>query len=250
MDVGIIGLDCATEYAKVGAALGEWRDGSASLHEVRLCGKTSPVQVVNAWLDRVRKPVLLALDAPLGWPVPFSRALSQHLAGEELAVDADQMFRRTTDRSIHAVVGRTPLDVGADRIARTAHAALKFLGELRRTLASSVPLAWSPQALPGISAIEVYPAATLTAHSIRSASYKKPESIEERKEIIDALGSRLTLPSDVALLEANADALDAVVCLLAAKDFLEARSIPPTDLRLSEKEGWIWCRPIGERGEA
>jgi hypothetical protein len=44
------------------------------------------------------------------------------------------MFRRMTDRAIHKNVGRTPLDVGADWIARTAHAALRFLAELRRAL--------------------------------------------------------------------------------------------------------------------
>ena len=150
------------------------------------------------------------------------------------------MFRRGTDRFVQKAARKTPLDVGADRIARTAHAALKFLGELRRILNSRVPLAWSPRKLPDVSAIEVYPAATLFARGIRSVGYKKPQNVAVRKEIIEALRAHLSLPTDVATLEGNADALDAVVCLLAAKDFLETRAMPPPDRGSAVREGWIW----------
>ena len=152
------------------------------------------------------------------------------------------MFRRMTDRAIHKNVGKTPLDVGADRIARTAHAALRFLGELRKALSCPVPLAWSANTLEGIAAIEVYPAATLSAHGIRSTGYKKPEHVAERREILDALRTHLALPDNIGLLEEDADALDAVVCLLAAKDFIEGQSVSPHDAQRAEQEGWIWSR--------
>lgn len=38
-----------------------------------------------------------------------------------------------------------------------------------------------------------------------------------------------------------ADALDAVVCLLAAKYLLEGRAVGPADQALAEGEGWIWA---------
>src|SRR5882724_5685012 len=162
-EVTMIGLDCATDDANVGAALGKWRDGALSVQRVTLCDRLAPAAVVEDWLGKADEPVLLALDAPLGWPAPLAQTLVRHRAGDELSAGADQMFRRMTDRAIHKNVGKTPLDVGADRIARTAHAALRVLGELRRALSRPVPLAWSAHALGGITAIEVYPAATLSA---------------------------------------------------------------------------------------
>jgi hypothetical protein len=36
--------------------------------------------------------------------------------------------------------------------------------------------------------------------------------------------------------------LDAVVCLVAARDFLRNEAMPPTDRAPAEAEGWIWCR--------
>lgn len=43
-------------------------------------------------------------------------------------------------------------------------------------------------------------------------------------------------------MEKSADALDAVVCLLAARDFLVGEAMPPVDRNLAEIEGWIWTR--------
>ena len=148
-EVTMIGLDCATDDAKVGAALGKWRDGALSVQRVTLCDRLAPAVVVRGWLGKADEPVLLALDAPLGWRAPLAQTLVRHRAGDELSAGADQMFRRMTDRAIHKNVGKTPLDVGADRIARTAHAALRVLGELRRALSRPVPLAGSAHALGG-----------------------------------------------------------------------------------------------------
>ena len=64
----------------------------------------------------------------------------------------------------------------------------------------------------------------------------------ERREIIAALRHQLVLPSDVTVLEQNADALDAAVCLLCAKDFLLGQTSPPADVALAAVEGWIWTR--------
>src|SRR3989442_1019336 len=138
--VTMIGLDCATDDANVGAALGSWREGSLSVEHVTLCDKVTPAEVIAGWFREADEPVLLALDAPLGWPAPLAQTLVRHRAGGELSAGADQMFRRMTDRAVHENVGKTPLDVGADRIARTAHAALRFLGELREAISRPVPL--------------------------------------------------------------------------------------------------------------
>ena len=44
------------------------------------------------------------------------------------------------DRFIQQRTGKTPLDVGADRIACTAHAAFRIIGELRKKTGVAVPL--------------------------------------------------------------------------------------------------------------
>ena len=59
----------------------------------------------------------------------------------------------------------------------------------------------------------------------------------ERREILDALRTRLSLPDDIGLLEGDADALDAVVCLLAAKDFVEKQAVRHDALTPSRRAG-------------
>lgn len=79
--------------------------------------------------------------------------------------------------------------------------------------------------------------------------YKKPTQREERREIIGELRKRAAIGRGLAEMEDSADALDAVVCLLAATDFLAGHAAPPEDLELALREGWIWARTrlSGER---
>ena len=227
-EVAIVGVDCAAQDPNVGLAFGVWRSDEVQLQEVRERGDKVPAEVTIAqWLKSWRGPALLALDAPLGWPAPLGQALASHKAGEELPGEPDALFRRATDRVIKQAVGKTPLDVGADRIARTAHAALELLTKLRESLGAPIPLVWSCNSIDRFGAIEVYPAAALMAHGCRSSGYKKAADVAERREIIEFLGKSIKMPTDVSHLESNADALDAVVCLLAAQDFLEGRAVPP-----------------------
>ena len=106
-----------------------------------------------------------------------------------------------------------------------------------------IPLAWSPELCPRASAIEVYPAATLIAHSLRASGYKDSDRKTERTEMVSELGSRMEIRAQhVQLAEANADLLDALVCVLAGDDFLV-----PQDMTKAEKEGWIWFRQPDSR---
>jgi predicted nuclease with RNAse H fold len=159
-------------------------------------------------------------------------------------VPPNEMFRRWTDYVVKKEIKRQPLDVGADRIARTALAALRLLQELRVSTGSSIPLAWNQALKEAVSAIEVYPAATLSAYGIVAQGYKEREQDEQRKVILKGLGKHVVLPDDVTPAESNADILDAVVCVLAAADFLRGETIQPTNRELAEKEGWIWVRSL------
>jgi predicted RNase H-like nuclease len=98
MEVTIIGVDCATNPTRVGLALGAWRNETASILEVKAgCHKEPIAKTIAGWISD-RTPTLVAMDAPLGWPVPMGQVLVQHAAGEGLGVDAHDLSRRRTDR--------------------------------------------------------------------------------------------------------------------------------------------------------
>ncbi len=236
---GIIGVDVATKDAKTGLALAT-ADG-VRLREVRIPGRGQPVRsILEEWLTGSGGAVLIAIDAPLGWPVPLAASLKSHAAGEALKKPADDLFRRATDKFIKREVKKKPLEVGAALIARTAHAALRLLGDLRTQLRAAIPLVWDPADVTEHAVIEVYPAATLKAHGIRDTRYKK-KNREHRLEIVEALRKKIDIPAGVAKeLSGNPDLLDAAVCVLAARDFVTGRAMPPPDRRLAEREGWIW----------
>ena len=243
MKVVVIGIDCATQDVNTGVALADYNDGAVVLREVAVGSRRqTAAAIISEWLCGHEGPRLLALDAPLGWPVPLASALADHRAGIRIEAAPNALFQRATDHFVHREFGKRPLDVGADRIARTAHAALRLLGELSDRLGASIPLLWR---LPfnGVGAIEVYPAATLIAHRFRSEGYKKPEQADARQEILSSISQRIEIACDDRLLKADADALDATVCVLAAADFLNGLAVPPSDRALAEREGWIWVAP-------
>lgn len=123
--------------------------------------------------------------------------------------------------------------MGANLIARTAHAALEFLGQLRSETKLTIPLAWDPVNVTETSAIEVYPRATLEAMGIK---YKWWLSAIRKVGCLAMQVAEENLVSE--------HSIDAVVCVLAAVDFLIGRCPAPTrrEMELAEKEGWIWVR--------
>lgn len=239
--MNIIGIDCATQDKNVGVACGRLADSRVEVSNVFVGDHAGSV------LDHLVKscvrgePTLLAIDAPLGWPAALGPALTGHTAGSHIPIAANSLFRRRTDACIKEKLGRQSLDVGADRIARTAHSALKILNELAERLLTRIPLAWAPH-IAGVAAIEVYPAATLAAYSIAARSYKKPAEESARQAILDELQKLVTIQCTNDKLLQNADALDASVCVLAGADFFRGKAHPPDDYELAAKEGWIWSR--------
>ena len=128
MSVQVIGVDCATQPEKVGLARGIAGDNKVRVLQARIAGRHTKVEDVLAeWIRAHDGPTLLALDAPLGWPIGMRKALATHEAGTELVVDAEPMFRRATDLAIEGELGKRSLDVGANLIARTAHSAVDLL---------------------------------------------------------------------------------------------------------------------------
>ncbi|MFO7904511.1 MAG: DUF429 domain-containing protein [Pirellulaceae bacterium] len=232
----VIGIDCATQPNKVGLALGTFVEGNIEVRDVRR-GGADMVDAIAGWTDS--RPALLALDAPLGWPAQLGPALSTHEAGRP--VPADPLFERQTDRVVHERIGRKPLDVGADRIARTARAALDLIRSLEQRFDIQIPIAWEPS-IEGIQAIEVYPAGTLKAHGFIHSGYKRKHQEAERAAMLEELSGELWFSRGIGQEAMSDDELDAVACLLAARDFLSGNAIPPDNAEVARKEGWIWVR--------
>jgi hypothetical protein len=103
-------------------------------------------------------PALIALDTPLGWPIKLGQELGK--AGKPIEIERNKVSCRLTDCVVGERIKKQPLDVGADRIARTAHAALELLGKLREHTKQAIPLAWCPNLGNSAWAIKVYLAAT------------------------------------------------------------------------------------------
>jgi len=238
--VTLVGIDCATRKEKVGLACGHYDQGQVSITEVAIgTALASVAETVAGWI-RSAASCLLALDAPLGWPAALGSTLAHHRAGDPIHIPRDKMFRRLTDRVVERELEKRPLDVGADRIAHTAHAALYLLDELRYAAGRPIGLAWQLPLDAGIHALEVYPAATLLAHGMQAAGYKGARGTATRQEILRTLGELLALPDDTDLLVQHDHALDAVLCVLAGADFLRDEVVRPEDMPTAQQEGWIW----------
>jgi predicted nuclease with RNAse H fold len=216
----IIGLDWATKDARRGIAI---LDVDSNVCEVALVRQCSTREKA---LDLVLKsmefdgPILIAIDAPLGWPVPLVEGLAGHRAGNGVAFPPGEMFSRATDRFVRRMTNKLPLEVGANLIARVAHSAVNFLADLRTSSGCEIALVWDSEQLPRCGAIEVYPAVTRLAHGSATAW---------QALAVDAHTDGL-----------KADANDALWCAVAGRHFLRGECHAPEDRSAAEREGWIW----------
>lgn len=265
--VQIIGIDCAAQPGDFGLARARVRAGRLEILKATK-GEGADncfddlAKKVQDWIcgDDLPDPpgrTLLALDAPLGWPLHLTRTLHDHRAGAPLpgpsAAGSEgfenrghSLFRRHTDRFLteQLPLTRAPQDIGASWIARLARSALELLGRLGPGDAeqSPVPLVWDPLRLKRLGAIEVYPRLTLR-HLKRSIDkdelpYKGTESRHagHRRTIVDdLLAPRLTLATDDLRPKRKRgdtddyddDLIDAVLCAIEGLHFLLGESMGP-----------------------
>jgi hypothetical protein len=241
----VVGVDAAAAKRKTGIALGHIEGDTVKVVTVRkMRSMEDAVETVAEWVEQ--GACLICIDAPLGWPLALGRELSQHDAGQEIDVGNHDLFRRRTDLHIKRLTKKTPLDVGADRIARTAHASLRFLGRLRARLGMALPLPIEAGPVSEPSAIEVYPGGTLAALGVAYRPYKRPEQGPSRTALRQLLaethGLAVCKPEDAEAMDASDDLLDAAICLLAGAAFLagDVHGPEPEERTLARREGWIW----------
>lgn len=237
----IIGIDCAVAPENTGVVLARYESGEIFVERSEAGSEARPPEKIV--LEAVEENTLLALDAPLGWPERFGTLLAEHEAGDALPEEARRFFRRETDNVIAERLGKRPMDVAADRIGRTAFAALSIVAAVREAGWSPVDLAWSPEeARAGVLAIESYPAGRLAALGLPSRGYKRAGERQVRERILSALSEELRIGCDIEPFLQDADQLDALLCVAGAGDFLNSLCMPPDNLRRAQKEGWIWVR--------
>jgi hypothetical protein len=173
--------------------------------------------------------------------------LADHKAGFPIFAEFNKLFRRQTDRVVREALRKSPLEVGADRIARTAVAALSLLADLGVLIGKNIALAWEARLEEGIRAIEVYPAGTLRAYQLVGVASSSMSSDQAKQGLVAKLKKKGRIRFDRRSSKAidNEHVLDSVLCALAAMDIAEQRVIfPATDRErdLARKEGWIWER--------
>lgn len=263
--VTVIGIDYATTAGNLGVAIARIEGTTVTVTDLPKHSGPSALPsesvIAEALAPKLASadPILLAVDIPFGWPAGMGPALSAHHAGEQIESPAAEFFLRHTDRHVQERVAELnlqdragairPMSVGADRIARAALSWQKALHRLRTAHGHPIPVLVRSDRPPGSGAIEVYPAATLRAFGLPFTGYKGSESAarDRRAQILaglEALGLRPD-PEERALRHRLVDsdhALDAVICTLAAREFLRGNVYdPPADRReLIRKEGWMW----------
>jgi predicted nuclease with RNAse H fold len=236
----IIGLDAATKPERFGYAIAE---KSSSIVRVLETGVLKSKRSADALSDTVAARLrgadraLVAIDAPLGWPAAAGSALQGHTAGGPMTIAPDKLFHRVTDEFVRSKTQKRPLEVGANLIARAAHAALSALERLREETGLPLPLVWAPE-FTGSGVIEVYPGASLISWGIPQDGYKKDAEI--RRRIANRLETRTSGLSQGVV--GPVDAFDAALCTVAAADFLDGNAWMPDDIVAARKEGWIWFK--------
>lgn len=245
----LIGIDAATKPGNIGLARGLIHAGKVVVEEVRLGSEVESIAgTVGGWIKGL---TIIAVDAPLGWPAPMATALSSHRAGEEIAIDSGAMFARMTDHTVHDRIGKRPLEVGANLIARAALAALGLIEQIREESGLALPLLWEPGGTV-VGFIEVYPAATLLSRGLATGGYKKNDmaGLEARRDLVKRLSSEVTLKPGLESVAAVDHILDAVLCVVAAADFMQDDVVHPpvSGFETTHKEGWIWFRDSNPEG--
>ncbi len=188
---------------------------------------------------------VVAIDAPLGWPIAFTAALVAHREGRAWPdVPTAELRLRRTDRLL-GEEGIWPLSVSTDRIGIVAFRAARLLPRLGRGVA--------PARDGSDGVFEVYPAAALVRWRLQHQKYKRLEPAHEtgRRDILRWLSDtfKIDLVGKAERIAASSDLLDALICAVLAREAAEGRteSIPIDDRETARVEGWIHL-PARESG--
>lgn len=247
-----LGIDLASQPRDTGVCAVRWETGAAEV-VVLAVGAHAGAPLDDAWLAEAAvglrdlpPAAKVGVDAPFGWPAPFAQAVGEaDPAAWPLGLGADRtaLVRRETDRHVHRRTGKLPLSVSTDRIAYPALRCAALLAWWARRTGAAVPR--SGEGL----ACETYPDAVLRLllglPRGRVPSYKgveAPAAARRATLLEDLAGRGLRLsPAHRAACAAGDDALDALLCAIAARAAAIGLTEPPPPAQrdAAAREGWI-----------
>ncbi len=229
-----LGVDLASQPKRTTTCLIRWELGSAHVESLSRGATDADLHALFGRADKV------GIDAPFGWPAPFTRAVAAYSAETVWpSADVPHLRFRRTDELAKEKLGRWPLSVSTDLIAVTAMRAVRLLAEAAAT-------GEIIDRSGGDRFVEVYPAAALHVWGFPSRGYKRAKGAEVRARLVGDLAKRtagwlMLSEADWAGCTASDDVLDALVAALVARAAAIGRCepIPPADQELAREEGWI-----------
>lgn len=231
-----LGVDLSTNPKRTALCLLEWSgDGSPAQVGSLVVGASD-----DAVIHAAESADYIGVDAPFGWPKAWTLAVAAHRPGDPFAADGSpaELTRRYTDTWIASNIGIRPLPVAANLIGATAIRCARLVAALGR------PVDTGGDVHPG-SVSEVYPAAALKRWGQSFTLYKGRQRREARLALVAALiGAGLPVrltPGQRVALEANDDALDALIASLVARAIFLGltEDCPPEAREFCRSEGWI-----------
>jgi len=239
-------VDLASQPARTSLCEVSWTAHRAAVAQLIL-------GVDDATIDaKIEVADKLGIDVPLGWPLAFVEAVSQHAEdgswpAEYRHADTTAVRFRRTDLWLKAQLGlRLPLSVSTDRIALPAMRAAALLSRLPGRVA-----------LDGSGVVvEVYPAAALQRWGLKSLGYKGADNATGRRALVERFFEEtvgwLSVGDDhVELCLRSDDAFDALVASLVARAAAigAVEPVPPDDRSAALREGWIAVPRLGSLAE-
>lgn len=241
-----LGVDLAVRSQNTGVALLEV--SAHSLHATLASGTAADDATLVSLVDR---HTVVGLDAPLGWPVDFVKAVKRHGTFKTAKYwDVAQLRYRDTDRFVKEMTGTSPLSVSADLIGGVA---MRAAG-----LQAQWATIWGgPQPRDGTGhLVEVYPRPALkvwqllegrTTYKGAPTALKRAEQRVTRERMIEVLlGQAPWLRVASELFDAcvaSDHTFDALISALVAYASTRGETWPPPaqgpDAARAGVEGWI-----------
>lgn len=222
-----LGIDLSSQPDHTAACLLEWTaSGALQLECVEPCDDTS----LDALIGRAD---VVGIDAPFGWPLVFTKAISDWPHQNWTPELRDALRYRLTDQwLIDQKRGNRPLSVSTDQISLPAMRALSLLKRHGVVDRSGDGVFY-----------EVYPAAALRAWGLPARGYKKKDaaSLAVRNAILDDLRVRMPWLDVSDSITKTSDRLDSLIASLvtrAAKQGLTERAAA-SQQEQAAMEGWI-----------
>ena len=247
-NTGLCLIEWSSDHAKVVALWKGVDDGRTPLHD-----KLIVSAMRGLWGD-LTQPSKVGIDAPLGWPVDFVRAVKGSTPWPvEIDGSRKRLERRATDYWVHDVASKLPLSVTTDRIAYAAMRAAGILAHYEGTFDERI----DRSGMTGL-VCETYPDPAIrrlglwSQHVGARASYKG-DADGVRASIVHRLAERapwLELsPAHRQACIGSDDCLDALICALVARAAERGLTDePPAELGdEARREGWIHL-PAGDFG--